>query len=85
MDDRKIYEGEALEQMINSDGGVLIKEWMDNRMQAIANTFINKSEFKDMSEVAKLQGEAKAYKALMAYINDAIKKKNEALRSDFLQ
>jgi hypothetical protein len=67
--------------MINSDGGQILKEYIDGKVKLLT-IHLCKERFKDLSEVNFVQGQIHQLNLLLAFVEDAIKKKNALLRAN---
>jgi hypothetical protein len=74
---RVIEIGQALEEMLETDGWKYIETWVQQQENKAASDLKTK-EFTDLSEVKALQVKLKTYKELRGEINHRIQKGREA-------
>lgn len=75
--ERDIEIGQALEEMLETDGWKYLESWIQQQETKAANDLKTK-DFADLGEVRALQVKIKTYKELRGEIDHRIKKGREA-------
>lgn len=75
---RALFEGEAMEIMVQTDGWAVIKDWMESERRRYLSALSSQS-FSTLAQVAELQSALRTLGSIEATIQERISRKAGAL------